>query len=32
LEVLQKIKFNDKVEYVLRPDFINNFKMFKWSN
>tara|TARA_B100002051_G_scaffold276134_1_gene322677 strand:- start:2301 stop:2945 length:645 start_codon:yes stop_codon:yes gene_type:complete len=29
LEVLQKIKFNDKVEYVLRPDFINNFKMFK---
>jgi len=32
LEVLQKIKFNDKVEYVLRPDFINTFKMFKWSN
>ena len=32
LEVLQKIKFNDKVEYVLRPDFINNFKIFKWSN
>jgi len=29
LEVLQKIKFNDKVEYVLRPDFINTFKMFK---
>ena len=32
LEVLQKIKFSDKVEYVLRPDFINTFKMFKWSN
>ena len=29
LEVLQKIKFSDKVEYVLRPDFINTFKMFK---
>ena len=29
LDVLQKIKFNDKVEYVLRPDFINTFKMLK---
>ena len=29
LEVLQKIKYDDKVEYVLRPDFINTFKMFK---
>jgi cyclophilin family peptidyl-prolyl cis-trans isomerase len=29
LNVLQKIKFDDKVEYVLRPDFINTFKMFK---
>ena len=29
LEVLQKIKFNDKVEYVLRPDFINSFRMYK---
>ena len=29
LEVLQKIKYNDKVEYVLRPDFINTFKMLK---
>ena len=29
LEVLQKIKFNNKVEYVLRPDFINTFKMLK---
>ncbi len=27
LEVLQKIKYSDKVEYVLRPDFINTFKM-----
>ena len=29
LEVLQKVKYNDKVEYVLRPDFINTFEMFK---
>jgi len=29
LEVLKKIKYDDKVEYVLRPDFINTFKMFK---
>ena len=29
LEVLQKVKYNDKVEYVLRPDFINTFKMLK---
>ena len=29
LEVLQKIKYNDKVEYVLRPDFINTFKKLK---
>ena len=29
LEVLQKIKYDNKVEYVLRPDFINTFKMLK---
>ena len=29
LEVLQKIKYSDKAEYVLRPDFINTFKMLK---
>ena len=29
LEVLQKVKYNDKVEYVLRPDFINTFAMLK---
>ena len=29
LEVLKKIKYNNKTEYVLRPDFINTFKMFK---
>jgi len=29
LEVLQKIKYSNKVEYVLRPDFINTFKMLK---
>ena len=27
LEVLKKIKYSDKSEYVLRPDFINSFKM-----
>ena len=27
LDVLKKIKYNDKVEYVLRPDFINSIRM-----
>ena len=27
LEVLKKIKYSDKAEYVLRPDFINYFEM-----
>ena len=27
LEVLKKIKNNDKSDYVLRPDFINSFKL-----
>ena len=27
LEALKKIKSGDKVEYVLRPDFINSFKL-----
>tara|TARA_A100001011_G_C14292395_1_gene836843 strand:+ start:1329 stop:1976 length:648 start_codon:yes stop_codon:yes gene_type:complete len=27
LEVLREIKYSDKTEYVLRPDFINNFEM-----
>ena len=27
LEVLEKIKFMKNYEYVLRPDFINTFKM-----
>jgi len=27
IEVLKKIKYMDKTEYVLRPDFINTFKM-----
>ena len=27
LEVLKKIKYMDKTEYVLRPDFINTFSM-----
>ena len=29
LEVLKKIKYTDKSEYVLRPDFINTLKMLK---
>jgi len=29
LEVLKKIKYDEKAEYVLRPDFINTFKMYK---
>ncbi len=32
LEALEKIKYDDKVEYVLRPDFINNFEMLEKSN
>ena len=27
LDVLKKIKYNEKAEYVLRPDFINYFEM-----
>ena len=29
LDKLEKIKHNNKSEYVLRPDFINHFKMLK---
>ena len=29
ISALEKIKFNDKSEYVLRPDFINYFKMLQ---
>ena len=29
LKALDKIKHNNKSEYVLRPDFINYFKMLK---
>ena len=28
ITALEKIKFNDQSEYVLRPDFISSFKMF----
>ena len=28
IEILYKIKYSHKSEYVLRPDFINTFKMF----
>jgi len=29
LEILEKIKYDNKVEYVLRPDFITSFEMLK---
>ena len=29
LEVLNKIKYDDKTEYILRPDFIKTFRMLK---
>ena len=29
LEILKKIKYQDKSEYVLRPDFINTFRMYE---
>ena len=32
LEVLEKIKFNHKSEYVLRPDFINEFYILSEKN
>ena len=32
ISALEKIKFNDKSEYVLRPDFINSLKMFSDIN
>ena len=28
IEVLVEIKYDEKSEYVLRPDFINTFKMY----
>jgi len=31
LEVLQKIKYQSHSEYILRPDFINSFKMLKYQ-
>ena len=27
LDVLNKIKYDDKTEYILRPDFIEKFRM-----
>ena len=32
ITALEKIKFNDQSEYVLRPDFISSFKMFSDIN
>ena len=32
ISALEKIKFNDHSEYVLRPDFINSLKMFSDIN
>ncbi len=32
LDALTKIKYSDKTEYVLRPDFLRNFKLLKQYN
>ena len=32
LDVLKKIKYDDKTEYILRPDFIETFRMLKNIN
>ena len=32
LDALTKIKSSDKTEYVLRPDFLSNFKLLKQYN
>ena len=32
IQVLEKIKFSHRSEYVLRPDFINNVRMLKYNN
>ena len=32
LDVLTKIKFDDKTEYILRPDFIETFRMLRSIN
>ena len=32
ISALEKVKFNDQSEYVLRPDFINSLKMFSDIN
>ena len=32
ISAIEKIKFNDQSEYVLRPDFINSLKMFSEFN
>jgi peptidyl-prolyl cis-trans isomerase A (cyclophilin A) len=29
IKILEKIKYSDKTEYVLRPDFINTIKMYR---
>ena len=32
IKVLEKIKYSHRSEYVLRPDFINTVRLFKWKN
>ena len=32
LDVLTKIKYDDKTEYILRPDFIETFRMLRSIN
>ena len=31
LEILKKIKYQRHSEYILRPDFINSFRMLNWE-
>ena len=32
IKVLEKIRYSYRSEYVLRPDFINTVRLFKWKN
>jgi len=32
IKVLEKIRYSHRSEYVLRPDFINTVRLFKWKN
>jgi peptidyl-prolyl cis-trans isomerase A (cyclophilin A) len=32
IKVLEKIRYSHRSEYVLRPEFINTVRLFKWKN